>query len=106
MNVMMSTLTLVYPPVSNQEAEWVKSDPDVEALIRSSDFYMIGARAEARFEDDDVTVEDSQIRVPISTEDGFRDEVVLEPFALAEATLGEVPAQSGAFHRYRCRAVS
>ncbi len=71
MNVMVSTLTLVYPSVWNQEAEWVKSDPDVEALIRSSDFYLIGARTEARFEDDEVTVEDGQIRVPISTGTGY-----------------------------------
>lgn len=96
MNVMVSTLKLVYPPVSNQEAEWVKSDPDVEALIRSSDFYLIGARTEARFEDE-VTIEDGRIRVPVSTEDGFRDEVVLYPFALAEATLVEVP-ETVTFH--------
>jgi len=32
---MVSTLKLLYPPVSNQEAEWVRSDPDVEALRRS-----------------------------------------------------------------------
>jgi len=51
-------LRLVYPPLSNQEAEWLTSDPDVEEILRNSDFYMIGARAEANFEN--ITFDEKQ----------------------------------------------
>src|SRR5580704_12316122 len=47
----VSMLELVYPPISNQEAVQLQHDPEVEALLRESDFYMIGGRAEARFTD-------------------------------------------------------
>lgn len=42
-------LETVYPPISNQEAVWLQKDPEVEALLRQSDFYMIGGRAEAKY---------------------------------------------------------
>lgn len=45
----LSFLETVYPPMSNQEAIWAQSDPEVEALLRQSDFYMIGGRAEAKY---------------------------------------------------------
>ncbi len=47
----LSTLELVYPPLSNQEAVWMEADPEVEAILRESDFYMIVGRAEARYAD-------------------------------------------------------
>lgn len=45
----LSFLEAVYPPISNQEAVWLKNDPEVETLLRQSDFYMIGGRAEAKY---------------------------------------------------------
>lgn len=42
-------LETVYPPISNQEAVWLQHNPEVEALLRQSDFYMIAARAEAKY---------------------------------------------------------
>jgi hypothetical protein len=87
---MMSTLKLVYPPVSNQEAEWVKSDPDVADLIRSSDFYLIGTRAEAVF--DEVTVDvDYRVTIRISIGEDLTDEVVLDAKVFAQDLLGRVP---------------
>jgi hypothetical protein len=50
-NVKFTTLTTVYPPISNQEAVWLQGHPEVEALLRTSDFYMIAGRAEAKFVD-------------------------------------------------------
>ncbi|MGY4501215.1 hypothetical protein ACVWYH_005146 [Bradyrhizobium sp. GM24.11] len=47
----LTVIETVYPPISNQEAVWMQSDPAVEALLRQSDFYMIAARAEARYQD-------------------------------------------------------
>lgn len=45
----LTFLETVYPPISNQEAVWLQNDPEVEALLRQSDFYMIGGRAEAKY---------------------------------------------------------
>jgi hypothetical protein len=49
MRTALNTLRLVYPPVSNQEGEWLKKDSEVEQMLRKSDIYMIGQRREAKF---------------------------------------------------------
>jgi hypothetical protein len=49
MKAQIHTLQLVYCPVSNQEAEWIKDDPDVQKSISHSNLYMIGQRAEAKY---------------------------------------------------------
>jgi hypothetical protein len=40
----LTFLKTVYPPISNQEAVWLQTDPEVEALLRRSDFYMLRPR--------------------------------------------------------------
>jgi hypothetical protein len=52
MNFQINILHLVYPPISNQEAEWIKSDPDVRTRLKQSNLYMIVQRTESRFEID------------------------------------------------------
>ncbi len=47
--IKLTVLETVYPPISNQEAIWLQNDPEVEAELRESDFYMIGGRAEAKY---------------------------------------------------------
>jgi len=49
MKTAVNSLRLVYPPISNQEAEWLKDDKDVETMLRRSNLYMIAQRREARF---------------------------------------------------------
>jgi hypothetical protein len=49
MKTALNSLSLVYPPVSNQEAEWLKEDGEVERMLRRSDIYMIAQRREAKF---------------------------------------------------------
>jgi hypothetical protein len=49
METAINSLRLVYPPVSNQEAEWLKNDKEVEERLRRSNLYMITPRREARF---------------------------------------------------------
>lgn len=44
----LTVLTTVYPPISNADAVRLMRVPAVEKLLRTSDFYMIGARAQAR----------------------------------------------------------
>jgi hypothetical protein len=45
----LNFLELVYPPVSNQEAEWIKDDVDVQNVLSQSNLYMIGQRQEIYF---------------------------------------------------------
>lgn len=49
MKVQINFLKLVYPPISNQEAEWMKDDPEVIAELKKSNLYMIVQRHESKF---------------------------------------------------------
>jgi hypothetical protein len=50
-NIKYTSIELVHPPISSQEAVWYEqsSDPELEALLRLSQLYMIGGRPEAAF---------------------------------------------------------
>lgn len=87
LNVMTSPFFLVYPPVSNQEAEWVTNDREVEKLLRTSDLYMIAMRAEATFTLPP-TQEGSVMRIEITTGDTLTDVVELDIEVLAANTFG------------------
>ncbi len=95
MNVMLSTLHLVYPPVSSYEADAVKDDPEVEALLRTSDFYVLAMRSELHFDCENIQVDGDVWTVPVlgETTDGrpIADHVTLDIEALAIATLGYMP---------------
>lgn len=56
MKVQLHFLKLVYPPISNQEAEWLKEIPEVQEVIRHSNLYMIGQRHESKFIIDEQSV--------------------------------------------------
>jgi hypothetical protein len=47
----INSLQLQYPPISNQEAEWLKEDPEVVSLMKKSRLYMIGQRQELLFDE-------------------------------------------------------
>jgi hypothetical protein len=51
MRFQANRLRLVYPPISNQEGEWLWKIPAVREQVRSSKLYMIGQRAELIFDD-------------------------------------------------------
>lgn len=55
-NVKFTSIELVHPPFSAQEAVWYETsrDQQVEADLRTSNFYMIGARPEVLFTDVDI----------------------------------------------------
>jgi hypothetical protein len=42
-------LQLIFPPISNQEAEWIKTDIDAQKELSRSNLYMIGQRPEAKY---------------------------------------------------------
>lgn len=44
-------LELVYPPISNQEGEWLWEDLEVREYVKRSQLYMIGHRKELKFAD-------------------------------------------------------
>lgn len=71
----LSILRLVYPPISNQEAHWLAEDKEVEALLRQSDFYMIGARAEAKFLNLSVDTHTESVTFDFTVGKGFVDAV-------------------------------
>jgi hypothetical protein len=69
MKTAMNSLRLVYPPISNQEAEWLKKDKEVETLLRRSNLYMIAQRREARFVwDEDAIMNPVDGRIPFGFE--------------------------------------
>lgn len=72
----ITRLRLVYPPVSNQEAEWVREVEDVEKLMRKSDIYAIAARAELLFSYVDLTA-DGELTISAIIEDQLESTVVL-----------------------------
>lgn len=51
--IKFTSIELVHPPISSQEAVWYEQagDTELEEVLRSSPFYMIGGRAEATFRD-------------------------------------------------------
>lgn len=57
MKSQLNILQLAYPPISNQEAEWLKDDPGVKACLIDSKLYMIGQRKEIFFDFDNSTIE-------------------------------------------------
>lgn len=74
----LTPLRLVYPPVSNQEAEWLSRIPEVEEDWRRSDFYMIAARAEARFEGLSCDEESEELHFEFCVGDTLRSSCVLQ----------------------------
>ncbi|WIY23771.1 hypothetical protein [Parasedimentitalea psychrophila] len=51
----LTVLRTVYPPISSSFASALKNDKEVERQLRLSDFYMIGARPEARLRNFEMT---------------------------------------------------
>ena len=92
---MVSTLRLVFPPVSNFEAETIKEDPAVEAMLRTSDFYVIAARAEVLIDVVRVREDAYSVRLMLSGQshsgEGLFDMVDLDIEQLATDTIGGLP---------------
>ncbi|WP_375550747.1 hypothetical protein [Rhodophyticola porphyridii] len=68
-------LETVYPPISNQEAVWLQNDPEVEALLRQSDLYMIGGRTEAKYLNLFIDPDTNVVTFDFAIGDKFRDPV-------------------------------
>ena len=85
----ISSLRLVYPPVSNQEAYWLQTDAEVEMILRRSDFYMVVGRAEARFEITAVDESSGDVALTFAIAGGLSDSGVLKIRDLPGA--GEAP---------------
>lgn len=66
----VTALRTVYPPISNAHATVLQKDPEVEALLRTSDFYMIGGRAAAKMSDFETDVKKGKLRCSFAIGDG------------------------------------
>ena len=69
------TLRLVYPPISNQEAEWIRTEPGVPEILKQSNFYVIGSRAESKFENLDVDQRENTLCFDFVVGNNIRDRV-------------------------------
>jgi hypothetical protein len=79
----LSVLELVYPPMSNQEAVWLQSDPEVRAEVQHSDFYMIAARQEVKFSPVTLDQETGRLTFTLSFGGATIDSVHIQPRVLA-----------------------
>lgn len=84
-----SLLETVYPPISSQEAVWLQHDSNVKAIMRTSDFYMIGARAEAKFVNSRYDPDEYSITFDFAIGDEFSDLVTIDLAALPYLENGE-----------------
>lgn len=66
----LTVLTTVYPPISSADAVHLMQVPAVEELLRTSDFYMIGARAQARLSDPQFDQDANEMRFDFAIGDG------------------------------------
>jgi hypothetical protein len=57
----LTVLSTVYPPISSADAVRLQKIPEVEQLLRRSDFYMIAGRAQARFSNPQVDHQDNSL---------------------------------------------
>ena len=85
--IQLCSLRLVYPPISNQEGEWLMHDPEVEADLRRSNIYMIVSRAEATFMNFKADAGDNSLSFEFTTGDELR--------ANALIMLNELPGLEG-----------
>ncbi len=69
----ISALRLVYPPISNQEAAWLLKVPEVEAIMRRSDLYMIAGREELHFDVFNADPETGVVDLGIALTTGLTD---------------------------------
>ena len=81
MKSQINILQLVYPPISNQEAEWLKDDLEVQEALKNSNLYMICQRSEAFFE-----YTHANITKNIGDEGIFRFSIITQ----AHTTSGEI----------------
>jgi len=89
----LCTLRLVYPPISNQEAEWLRHDPAVQAELRESNIYMIGSRAEATFENLSPDENTNTLAFEFVTGDGKRDQVQIQIYELPNVAANPGPTE-------------
>lgn len=65
MKHLISHLRLVYPPISNQEGDWLSDVDEVKEMTRTSKFYMMGHREELFFIEEDFNPLDCSIQFKI-----------------------------------------
>lgn len=87
----LTVLTTVYPPISSADAVRLMRIPAVEEMLRTSDFYMIGARAQARLSDPQFDQDTNEMSFDFSIGDGppYPVHVALQELPGVKALKGE-----------------
>jgi hypothetical protein len=70
-------LELVYPPISNQEADWLWEDPEVRSEVARSKLYMIGQRQEVFYNAYSVDPDSYAIKFDLVSQGGKLSNVIL-----------------------------
>jgi len=73
-------ISLIYPPISNQEAEWLKDDPEVQEILSGSQLYFIGQKPESifTFEEDIYDIVKETRKIPFTMKLGeFSDKGIV-----------------------------
>jgi len=74
----LTTLRTVYPPISNADSVRLKRIPEVEKLLRTSDFYMIGGRAQAHLSNPEFDLSTNVMTFDFIVGDGAPSPVVVK----------------------------
>jgi hypothetical protein len=96
---LINSLQLQYPPISNQEAEWLKEDPEVVERMKRSRLYMIGQRRELLFDDPEFDHSSGRIKLAFRSHTGevCRGEIALRTQEVISALMKgkEVDVEAG-----------
>lgn len=77
-NTQSATLDLVFFPIANSLVSGIVGNSHAESILRESDFYMIGGRAQASFDDFDFDKDTGLLHFSIQIAGGRRDSGAIE----------------------------
>ncbi|MGY6000047.1 hypothetical protein [Stenotrophomonas maltophilia] len=91
-NAIIASVDLILPPIANSKATQASSNPNVVSLMRTSDFYMIGARAQATFFDTDIDEDSYHVTFGIRVQGGAEGRGYIDIERLPpRVSLGDIP---------------
>jgi hypothetical protein len=96
MRILSNRLKLVYPPISNQEGDWLVKLPEVREFVGHSKLYMIGQRPELKFGDFEANEESNILSFSLSQETSDIEASVQMPIdALLDGYDGDLIVELG-----------
>ncbi len=84
-NAIIASVDMVFPPITNSEVAMASKNPAVVSLLRTSDFYMIGGRAQSYFFDISVEEASGNMLFGIAVKGGRRGKGPFEAQRIAHS---------------------